>query len=194
MIIDPSVIVFEGLTAILSSIEGDCQIVKVDCLKEASENIKSETFQLVIVNSMYFHNGKNARIKIATLFHNVCVIGLIHASMERNICDSFIDCIYINDDKKTIHSLIKKHLQNSDTKSEINNDVLSDREIDVLKLLVHGYANKEIAEELFISTHTVISHRKNISKKIGIKSTAAMAIYAAANNIIDVETVLKNLK
>ena len=124
-------------------------------------------------------------------FKNINVIGLLHTSMDRDICSYFKDCIYINDERSTIHSVIKKQLQESDSTIELNDNVLSNREIDVLKLLVRGYANKEIAEELFISAHTVVSHRKNISKKIGMKSSAAMAIYAAANNIIDINTVLK---
>ena len=54
--------------------------------------------------------------------------------------------------------------------------------------------NKEIAEELFISIHTVVTHRKNITNKLGIKSTAEMAIYDVANNIIDINESLKLIK
>lgn len=62
---------------------------------------------------------------------------------------------------------------------------LSNREIDVLKLVALGYANKEIAEKLFISTHTVMSHRKNMTEKLGIKSISGLTVYAIINKYID---------
>ena len=194
LVVESSEIIFEGLSKILKESDERFNFLRVDCLKEASEILKSTTFQLIIINSAYFYNNKNAKLKIQSMFSHHNVIALISTNMDRGICSSFTDCIYMNDDKETIRLVLKKHLQTSNGKIEVNNEVLSEREIDVLKLLVRGYANKEIAEELFISTHTVVSHRKNISKKIGMKSTAAMAIYAAANNIIDIDTVLKSSK
>lgn len=61
---------------------------------------------------------------------------------------------------------------------------LSQREIDVLRLVARGYINKEIAEALNISFHTVLSHRKNITSKLGIKSTSGLAVYAMMNGYI----------
>ncbi len=61
---------------------------------------------------------------------------------------------------------------------------LSQREIDVLRLVARGYINKEIADELNISFHTVLSHRKNITSKLGIKSTSGLAVYAMMNGYI----------
>ncbi len=66
-------------------------------------------------------------------------------------------------------------------------EALSDRENDVLVQVVKGLSNKEIADVLCISPHTVISHRKNISKKLKIHSTAGLTIYAIVNNLIDIE-------
>lgn len=62
---------------------------------------------------------------------------------------------------------------------------LSDRETDVLKLVAKGFSNKEIGEKLFISMHTVISHRKNITKKLGIKSISGLTVYAILHKLID---------
>ena len=63
---------------------------------------------------------------------------------------------------------------------------LSEREIDVLREVVQGLSNKEIADKLFISVHTVITHRKNITRKLNIHTTAGLTIYAIVNNIIDI--------
>lgn len=65
-------------------------------------------------------------------------------------------------------------------------ELLSQREKDVLSLIVKGYINKEIADKLNISTPTVIFHRRNISEKIGSKSVGRLTIYAVMNGIVDV--------
>ncbi len=66
---------------------------------------------------------------------------------------------------------------------------LSDRERDVLVELVRGRSNKEIADVLCISTHTVITHRKNISRKLNIHSTAGLTIYAIVNKLVDIKSL-----
>jgi regulator of cell morphogenesis and NO signaling len=66
---------------------------------------------------------------------------------------------------------------------------LSDRERDVLIQIVRGLSNKEIADVLCISMHTVISHRKNITRKLNIHSTAGLTIYAIVNKLIDINSL-----
>jgi DNA-binding CsgD family transcriptional regulator len=64
---------------------------------------------------------------------------------------------------------------------------LSDRERTILRYVALGFTNKEIAERLFISTHTVITHRKNITRKIGIKTVSGLTVYALLNHVIEME-------
>ena len=70
---------------------------------------------------------------------------------------------------------------------------LSDREKDVLVQVVRGLSNKEIADVLCISMHTVISHRKNIARKLGIHSTAGLTIYAIVNNLVNINDLKTNI-
>lgn len=70
-----------------------------------------------------------------------------------------------------------------------NSDALSDREKDVIIALVQGMANKEIADHLCISINTVITHRRNIARKLQIHSPAGLTIYAIVNGLIDISSV-----
>ena len=70
-----------------------------------------------------------------------------------------------------------------------NDTELTKREIDVLRLITKGFSNKEIADHLFVSIHTVISHRKNISEKTGIKSASGLTMYSILKRIIDVTEI-----
>ena len=68
-------------------------------------------------------------------------------------------------------------------------DSLSDREKDVIIALVQGMANKEIADHLCISINTVITHRRNIARKLQIHSPAGLTIYAIVNGLVDISSV-----
>ncbi len=90
-----------------------------------------------------------------------------------------------------IHRLVSDLFASAsvDHKENQQSGELSVREREVLKLVALGLSNKEIAERLFISIHTVISHRKNITEKLGIKSISGLTVYAILNKIIDPETI-----
>ena len=68
-------------------------------------------------------------------------------------------------------------------------DAISDREKDVIISLVQGMSNKEIADHLCISVNTVITHRRNIARKLQIHSPAGLTIYAIVNNLVDISSV-----
>jgi DNA-binding NarL/FixJ family response regulator len=67
--------------------------------------------------------------------------------------------------------------------------ILSDREIEVMSLIVQGYINKEIADRLNIGLSTVITHRKNIMEKLGMKSVSALTIYAVMHGYVDINNI-----
>lgn len=69
------------------------------------------------------------------------------------------------------------------------NKSLSTREIEILKLITQGNTSKEIADKLFISLNTVLTHRKNITSKLGIKTVSGLTYYAIMNGIVSVEEI-----
>lgn len=68
-------------------------------------------------------------------------------------------------------------------------DGLSDREKEVIVEVVKGFSNKEIAENMFISVNTVMTHRRNISKKLNIHSPAGLTIYAIVNGLVNLDEI-----
>ena len=88
-----------------------------------------------------------------------------------------------------VHSIFKLFFSPS-LENEVQEDrdnTLSEREKEVVQLVAQGKTNKEISDLLYISPHTVIAHRKNITAKLGIKTIAGLAVYAMLNGLIDPE-------
>ena len=87
-----------------------------------------------------------------------------------------------SDVTRNISEMVFKNGMNGD-------ETLSDREKDVIVSLVQGMSNKEIADHLCISVNTVITHRRNIARKLQIHSPAGLTIYAIVNNLVDISSV-----
>ena len=84
----------------------------------------------------------------------------------------------------TLRSSQETIIESSGNTTTENNKDLSSREVDVLQLIVKGITNKEIADKLNISLNTVLTHRKNITAKLGIKTVSGLTFYAIMNGII----------
>lgn len=109
----------------------------------------------------------------------------LHAQVE--------DIIFIPAIKRLENRLnqseVTKNISQMVTKNVDANDALSEREREVVVALVQGMSNKEIAAHLFISTNTVITHRRNIARKLQIHSEAGLTIYAIASGLVDISNV-----
>ncbi len=77
----------------------------------------------------------------------------------------------------------------SGPEAEKQSEALSQREKEVVVCVVKGMTNKQIADKLFLSAHTVITHRRNISAKLDIHSTAGLTIYAIVNKLVGLDEV-----
>jgi DNA-binding CsgD family transcriptional regulator len=93
--------------------------------------------------------------------------------------------IYLDDTHSLIIEKVRNTVNSFQQEKHSATASLTERETEVLKLVALGNASKEIADKLNISTHTVITHRKNITEKLGIKSISGLTVFAILNNIID---------
>lgn len=116
-------------------------------------------------------------------FHNK---GLASDSTKYEVQTS----IHLQEEKDSIIHKINSLLDRRDASDAESQSVeLSPRETTIVRLVSMGLTNRKIAEKLFLSAHTVMTHRKNISAKLGIKSVSGLTVYAIVNNIITIEEV-----
>ena len=87
------------------------------------------------------------------------------------------------------HILLEECALEGNVRESVEDNSLSAREKEVLVCVAKELINKEIADQLNISIHTVITHRKNISRKTGIKTVAGLTVYALLNNLLDIHSV-----
>ena len=196
-IVDQSSIICEGLAAIIAQILPDAQLETVDSSIDICQFIDDNRPQIVIINPAAFTYNRGDKISVLRQCANKSqskLTALVYAYFDENTLQAFDEVIFIDDSqeriKEKIVALIKKKQEN---KPEAAESILSQREIDVLKLLSLGLSNKEIAENLNISTHTAISHRKNITSKLGVRSTSGLTIYAVINKLISEEDYHKSI-
>lgn len=109
----------------------------------------------------------------------------LHAEVEEKILIPAIKRL----EQKSKQSDVTAKISNMISKNADNSEVLGDREKEVIVSLVQGMTNKEIADHLCISINTVITHRRNIARKLQIHSPAGLTIYAIVNNLVDISSV-----
>ena len=187
-VLEPSQIIHEGLSNIFLKSGQYFKLFRIESLNEIGNLYEKEKLDVVIINPSQIQNKDKEFIAIKRGKPEICWVALVYTFFNQQLLSLFDKIIHITDTPESIVDLINK-LNDSNTthSSGVGQEQLSDREIEVLKLIVAGLSNKEIADKLFISIHTVISHRKNISQKTGIKSQSGLTIYAISNKIIQIE-------
>ncbi len=191
IIADQSEIIRKGLVHLIESTGMFRSIKEVTCANALRDALNHFKPQMVIINPALINAsaidelrnpvGTGAELRIAAI---------VYSLFDDDQMNRFDGVIMVNDNRhkiqKRLEAMMDKTLEKQTPKPE---ETLSSRELDVLRLLVKGLSNKEISDKLFISTHTVISHRKNITQKLNIKSVAGLTVYAILNEIISMEDV-----
>lgn len=95
----------------------------------------------------------------------------------------------LGNDEPDLVVIDQSSLESRQAESSSEGGELSAREKEILVCVAKGMLNKEIADKLCLSIYTVITHRKNITRKIGIKTVAGLTVYALLNGLIDMSTV-----
>ena len=191
IVVDPSKIVTTGLNRLLDTNNQFNIIEQLDNTTYLRERLLVSRPDILIINPMVIDFGKQFSVRsMFQEFPDLVLIALVYSHVRSEILRQYTGVIEISDDKHTIETTLNTSVSlRSEKKETTENQGLTDREIDVLVAVAQGLMNKEIADKLNISIHTVISHRKNISRKTGIKSVSGLAIYALLNNLISKDKI-----
>ncbi len=185
-ILETSDIIYEGILALLSKSNTIFIAHRFKELSDLQVVDNMGDISVFLVNPALIQNRVHEFIKIKKANINISWVGLIYDLFDENIMNKLDGVFSIHEKAENLLQNINRHIKTDDGANEMNED-LTERETEILKLICQGFLNKEIADNLNISIHTVISHRKNIVEKTGIKSTAGLTIFAISKNIISID-------
>lgn len=186
IIVSKNCLLAEGIRSLLAKDHQDISFViaeRID-LKEITR------FSIMIVDSAVLSESAAYIFERIRTNSKSAIIILLSQKIPNEQVQPYIDAYILFADSAEIIQdklgKVIKRLKGSEFQST-NDSLLSERENEVLRYVALGYINRDISDELAISTHTVITHRKNITAKLGIKTIAGLAVYAVINGIISSE-------
>lgn len=187
VVVEPSAIVAQGVKSLLAShAEFDVTACLTD-LSHVTERAGTLRPDILLVNPAIFDMQK--RLSVRNLFascEQATLVAMVYHCFDPETLRQYDGEISIYDDQPRMVRKLKQALDNRRGNEETSEGYeLTDRENEILVSVVKGLTNKEIASVHNISIHTVISHRKNISRKTGIKSVSGLTVYALLNNLVD---------
>ena len=190
-IAETSVIIRGGLTAALKRLPNvKVQPIELLSIEALHDCVRTQCLDMLIVNPAfgdYFDVGK---FREETSGKKIRVIALVTSFVDASLLSKYDESISIFDDLERLSKKISGLLNVPSEEEDLENqDALSQREKEIVICVVKGMTNKEIAEKLFLSIHTVITHRRNISKKLQIHSAAGLTIYAIVNKLVTLNDV-----
>ena len=187
VIAEPSPIVAAGLLKFFEEMNQIHVVSVVDNLDDLNDKMIIHNPDMLIVNPLMMGYTNNNLIKqITQTYPEIICIALVTTFIDKNVLRYFREVIELSDNKQKVANKIFNLINNNDDSSSQNESVdLSNRETDVLICVAKGMTNKDISDMLNISVHTVITHRKNIVKKTGIKSVSGLTVYALLNNLVE---------
>lgn len=191
IISDLSQLVRLGLTGILYQTGIALHIREIIDQKKLKALLQKENNIVLITSKTFLNSCEPDILKIVNVKGGHFLLVLVNDSPD-NLRDlPYDEVVELHDTERIIYQKLEKCMQklSQPLVYKGSNDEISQREKEVLKLVALGMTNKEIAEKLFISTHTVITHRKNITAKLGIKTIAGLTVFAVINKLISAEEI-----
>lgn len=191
LIIEPSVIIAEGLRHVVENFAGYTVIAVLQDLASGAETVLDDyDADVVIADPAVF--DLQARAGGRDLIRgglNVPVIALVTSAVDAGLAAGYDGVIYLTDKPDEIEQKFSATMRADASDSKGDGEELSAREKEILVCVAKGMLNKEIADHFNISIYTVITHRKNITRKTGIKTVAGLTVYALLNNLIDMNSM-----
>lgn len=192
LVIEPSPLLTIGIKSVFNA-ESDMKVI--DVLSDAmhlKEHLLARHPDVILLNPSVIDYKHQDNIRHALeIDSSVPLIAFVHTLYGKSLLQQFDDVVSIHDSIASITNVIRQVRLNSDEGTSVvtENEPLTDREKEILIAVAKGMTNKEIADKHFISIHTVISHRKNIVKKTGIKTVSGLTVFALINKLISTDEI-----
>lgn len=194
IIAEPSPIISSGLLKYLEDIYQLNIVSVVDNIDDLHDKMIIHNPDLLIVNPLILgYCNHNLIRQFIQSNHSTHHIALVSTFIDKSLLKYFKETIELSETKQKVVNKIINLVNNADESLSQNESFdLSNRETDVLVCVAKGMTNKDISDMLNISVHTVITHRKNIVKKTGIKSVSGLTVYALLNNLVEESEIYEN--
>ena len=187
VIIEPYTMIAQGLRLMIDEIKGYevCAIIADGHYIERVAPLRPD---IVIINPSLIDVKKRSEIEELTQrLPGAALAALVYQYIEPDVLRYFRTTIDISDSREKVTVKLRQLLETNEQAPESTE--LSEREKEILVAVAKGLTNKSIAEQYHLSIHTVITHRKNLTRKTGIKSVSGLTVYAILNNLIDIKDV-----
>lgn len=187
MLVEPSAIVSRGIRALLSEHPEFENVTAFPDLAHCLEQLPRIDPDLLLINPAVVDYQKRLLVRgLAPALAQTALVAIVHGLMEEEALKQYDGSIGLYDEPAQIVRKLRRVLEeNRPAPATPDGYELSGREKEILVAVARGMTNKEIADMHHISVYTVISHRKNISRKTGIKTVSGLTIYALLNKMID---------
>lgn len=184
IIAEESYLIRSGLARVIESFNCCQQAKEISTQKDFKKNLETSKSDILIVNEKIVQKNSDFFTSIQNKKKNPKIIIIHNTECDSEIHELYENIIFLNDDKNTISKKIWEVIKNLKPDQSEKVEELSEREKEIVSQIALGKTNKEIAEKLYISSHTVISHRKNIVRKLSIKTVSGLTVYAILNKLI----------
>ena len=191
LVID-SYLVRKGMVSLLNHLQGISILQEFHNTESLASYLLKQSVDFIIISQSLFKASADLFISDPALLEKIVLLkeGDPGKKKEGESASQVHASIHLSEEKEKIVGKIQALLDQGKFKNrDLAPAELSPRETTIVRLVSMGLTNRQIADNLFLSAHTVMTHRKNISSKLGIKSVSGLTVYAIVNNIITIEEV-----
>jgi len=183
---EPSAILRGGVISLLKQVDTfHAEVYEVESIDRLPDAMKWQRTDILMVNPAFLGAFSLPQIRKEAGNPELRCVALQFSMGDGSLLREYDEVISLYDSAEQIREKLTKLVQ--EPAEEKRTEQLSQREKEVVVEVIRGLTNKQIADKLCLSTHTIITHRRNIASKLGIHSTAGLTIYAIVNKLVELD-------